>query len=354
MGGGLMNIVTYGAQDEYLVGEPDITFFKMVYRKHANFAMETIQQDLNINGNMAECDIRRDGDLVLNAWIECENTAASHRDGTEMIEKVEFLIGGQVIETHYGKWYRLWNELATHRRNIDGYNMLINKNRVNDTDKAYIPLKFFFCKSTGLALPLIALKYHEVSIRITFTDEDVTNKKLYIDYVYLEQEERVRFAQKDHEILIEQVQYSGEPNPESNNKYLNFAHPVKELVWTYTGNTNIGDKQSTQFQNSKIGKSISIKLNEYFKIQDREDMYFTHIQPYQHHSNIPASGDIYVYSFALKPEEYQPSGTCNFSRLKSAQILSSGNEYGMGIEVFAINYNILNITSGMGGLLFST
>ena len=370
MGGGLINIVEYGAQDEYLSGDPDITFFKVAYRKHANFAMETIQQDLNISGNDAVCNIRRDGDLIINAWIECENTdpdvdkrtglqkrdrngdpVIKHRDGTEMIDKVEFLIGGQLIETHYGAWYKMWNELSTHRRNIDGYNMLINKNKMNKTNKAYIPLKFFFCKSTGLALPLIALKYHEVSIKITFTDTNVTNKKLYVDYVFLEQEERIRFAQKDHDILIEQVQYSGKPDFLRNNKFLQFSHPVKELIWSYAGNPKL---KGDDYKRSKTGKEISIKLNDFYKIKDREDMYFTHIQPYQHHSNVPESGNIYTYSFALKPEEYQPTGSCNFSRLRTAQILSNDPKYGLGIEVYAINYNVLKITSGMGGLLFAT
>ena len=228
--------------------------------------------------------------------------------------------------------------------------MLINKNKANKTNKSFIPLKFFFCKNTGLALPLIALKYHEVSIRITFIDANVSNKKLYVDYVYLEQEERIRFAQKDHEILIEQIQYSGKPEFIRNNKFLNFSHPVKELIWTYAGNPSL---TGNDYINSRKGKEISIKLNEFFKIKNREDMYFTHIQPYQHHSNVPTSGNIYTYSFALKPEEYQPSGTCNFSRLKTAQILSNDSQYGLGIEVFAVNYNILKITSGMGGLLFS-
>ena len=350
MGGGLMGIVSYGAQDEYLTGNPDITFFKIVYRKHANFAMETIQQDLNISGNIALSNLRRDGDLILNCWIECENGEDYDRDGNEMIEYARLLIGNQEIDIHYGHWYSLWNSLSMHRRNIDGYNMLINKNQANGTKKAYVPLQFFFCKNTGLALPLIALKYHEVSIEIKFKDK-VLNPKLYVDYVYLEQEERTRFATKDHEILIEQVQYAGEPDPKSSKKILNLKHPVKELVWTYTGDTSL-PTDSTAFNNSKIGKSISIKLNEYYKIKDREDMYFTHIQPFQHHSNIPTEGNIYVYSFALKPEDYQPSGTCNFSRLKQAQIFSP-ETYGKGIQLYAVNYNILKISSGLGGLVFS-
>lgn len=350
MGGGLMQIVSYGSQDEYITGTPDITFFKVQYRKHANFAVETIEQTLNLSGNDATCTISRSGDLLLNCWIECtdgdtygqDKAAGSARNGLEMVKQVDLLIGNQVIDTHYGDWYDIWYKLSVNRKNIDGYEQMLNKARVNN-HKAFVPLQFFFCKNKGLALPLIALKYHEVSLRIKFAD-NVTNKKVWTDYVYLEQEDRVKFAQMTHEILIEQLQFSGEPNYSDNgNKYLRFSHPVKELIWTYAGD---GADPSDV---SKIGKNISIKLNEYYKIKDREDMYFTHIQPYQHHTNIPTDGSIYVYSFALQPEDYQPSGTCNFSRLKFAQILS---ETGRGIKVYAVNYNILKITSGMAGLLF--
>jgi len=371
-----MQIVSYGAQDEYLTGEPDVTFFKMAYRKHANFAMESMEQNVNINGNLVTCDINKDGDLITNCWIECENEdydlttgykvqdpkwelngslnsnfqyKMNHRNGLQMIEKVDLLIGGQVIDTHYGEWYDIWSQLSLHRKNIDGYNDLINKDQSSIRKKSFIPLQFFFCKNHGLALPMVALKYHEVSLHITFKD-NVINPKVFVDYVYLEQEERIRFAQMEHTMLIEQVQYSGTPNLDDRVKpivkYLNFAHPVKELIWKYTDDT-YGSKEAG---NIPIGSEITIKLNEYDKITNREDMYFTHIQPFQHHTNIPTGSGIYTYSFALKPEDYQPSGTCNFSRLKTAQIRS---KTGIGIEVYAINYNILKITSGMAGLVFS-
>lgn len=345
MGGGLMQIVSYGSQDEYITGEPDVTFFKMAYKKHANFAMESIEQTVNINGNLAICDISKDGDLITNCWIECENNKRDtngniiHRNGLEMIEKIDLLIGGQIIDTHYGEWYDMWTQLSLHRKNITGYNELINR-ETNNIKKSFIPLQFFFCKNHGLALPLIALKYHEVSIHVLFKD-DVINQKIFVDYVYLEQEERLRFAQMEHTILIEQIQYSGKPNLEDAGiKNLKFSHPVKELIWKYDHIKDTIKEESL----------ITIKLNEYDKITNREDMYFTHIQPFQHHTNIPTGSGIYTYSFALKPEEYQPSGSCNFSRLKTAQIRSTT---GRGIEVYAINYNILKITSGMAGLVFS-
>ena len=348
-----MQIVSYGAQDEYITGEPDVTFFKMAYRKHANFAMESIQQNVNINGNLVTCDINKDGDLITNCWIECENDMKDstgniiHRNGLEMIEKVDLLIGGQIIDTHYGEWYEMWSQLSLHRKNIDGFNELINKNKQSGNTKAYIPLQFFFCKNHGLALPIIALKYHEVSLHITFKD-NVINPTVYVDYVYLEQEERIRFAQMEHTFLIEQIQYSGKPDlSDGGVKYLNFSHPVKELIWKYADDTREVEKTEGYIP---IAGEITIKLNEYDKIKNREDMYFTHIQPFQHHTNIPTGSGIYTYSFALKPEDYQPSGSCNFSRLKTAQIRSGK---AIGIEVYAINYNILKITSGMAGLVFS-
>ena len=345
MGGGLMQIVSYGAQDEYLTGEPDITFFKMAYRKHANFAMESIEQNVNINGNLVTCDINKDGDLITNCWIECENNDTVHRNGHEMVERVDLLIGGQIIDTHYGAWYDIWSKLSMHRKKISGYDELINRDQKNPTKKAFIPLQFFFCKNHGLALPMIALKYHEVSIHVKFKD-NVINPKLFVDYVYLEQDERIRIAQMEHTLLIEQLQYSGEPNMSDNGqKFLSFKHPVKELIWKYNSDTT----GNTDNNHIPRGSEITIKLNEYNKITNREDTYFTHIQPFQHHTNVPVGTGINTYSFALKPEEYQPSGTCNFSRLKSAKIES---KTGLGIEVYAINYNILKITSGMAGLVF--
>ena len=348
-----MQIVSYGAQDEYITGEPDVTFFKMAYRKHANFAMESVEQNVNINGNLVTCDISKDGDLITNCWIECENDqkneddSVDHRNGLEMIEKVDLLIGGQIIDTHYGEWYNIWSQLSLPKKNIDGFNELINKDTQSTRNKAFIPLHFFFCKNHGLALPLVALKYHEVSLHITFKD-NVINPKVFVDYVYLEQDERVRFAQTEHTFLIEQVQYSGKPDLSDNGvKYLDFAHPVKELIWKYDDDTINVDKPSDYIP---IATEITIKLNQYDKITNRDDMYFTHIQPFQHHTNIPIGSGIYTYSFALKPEDYQPSGSCNFSRLKTAQIRS---KTGIGIEVYAINYNILKITSGMAGLVFS-
>ena len=144
----------------------------------------------------------------------------------------------------------------------------------------------------------------------------------------------------EHNILITQLQYSGAPEIHNlisgENKYLHFKHPVKELLWTYI--------------NYYDNNQVTIKFNEFNKLYKRDNMYFTYIQPFQNHTNIPNDNSVYVYSFSLNPEDYQPSGTCNFSRLKSSQIISSHNT---GIEVYAVNYNILKIVSGMGAVLFS-
>ena len=342
-----MQIVSFGSQDEYLTGEPDITFFKMAFKKHVNFAMESVMQDVTMNGDIGTVVLSRSGDLITNSWVECEyeDEVGDHKSAFDLIEYIDFLIGEQVIDRHYTKFYEMWYKLSTNQHKYDGYEELVNINKSNK--KVFLPLEFFFSKDYGLALPIIALQYHEISFRIKFK-ENISNPRVFVDYVYLEQEERIRLAQMEHTIVIEQLQYSGDANSQDNgNKYLNLSHPVKELLWKYKDTSNFGG-------------DVTIKLNEYNKIFERESMYFTHIQPYQHHTNVPdvnnSSGTtvdnlkhIYSYSFALRPEDYQPSGSCNFSRLKSAQIKSS---VGRGIEVFAINYNVLKITSGMAGLLF--
>lgn len=342
MGGGLIQIVQYGSQDEYITGDPSITFFKVAYNKHFNFAIESVEQTVNRTNDTATIEISRNGDLVTNCWLEIElNESITTEDinelkGTDFLDHIDFLIGNQLIDRHYGNFYKLWNELSLNRKNIEGYNTL---NSINDeNNKTYIPLQFFFNKKSELALPLIALQYHEVGFYIKFLNSDkIKNVRMFVDYIYLEQEERVKFAQMKHTILIEQIQFAQSYNNVIN---LNFKHPVKELIWNFETMSPDGSGKTT------------IMLNEFKKVSDREQMYFTHIQPFQHHTNIPQSNNIFVYSFALKPEDYQPTGTCNFSRLKNVQINNSSSQY-TGMKVYGISYNILQIESGMAGLVFS-
>ena len=535
-----MQLVAYGAQDIYLTGNPQITFWKVTYRRHTNFAMESIEQTFNGQadfGRRVTCTISRNGDLAYRTYLQVTlpeinqtmaptTTPASHVyarwldfPGHQLIDDVELEIGGQRIDKQYGDWMHIWVQLTMDKNQERGYYKMIGnttqltfmtdpsfaevdgpcganaprqvcapRNALPETT-LYIPLQFWFCNNPGLALPLIALQYHEVKINIdiraideclwavknlsdttgadlkvaTAYSQSLVSASLYVDYVYLDTDERRRMAQNPHEYLIEQLQYTGaESVGSSSNKIrLNFNHPCKELIWVvqpdcnvdycasttgstllnkalgaqpfnYTdavdalpnsikafggdlavgGTTNsfinasglfstagaedilAGDGKTVglTYNNSELweqagGGSASgvsdagtfvlaetsldmhcwgenpvvtakLQLNGQDRFSEREGTYFDQVQPWQHHTRAPDTG-INVYSFALKPEEHQPSGTCNFSRIDNATlqlVLSNATVEGTNtakVRVYARNYNVLRIMSGMGGLAYS-
>jgi len=342
MGGGLMQLVAYGAQDAFLTGNPEITFFKVVYRRHTNFAMESILQDFNGSGTRKTATISRNGDLITNCWLEgCVG-------GTDKIESIDLEIGGQRIDKHYGDWMNVWTELSCPPGKIEG------KKDMNDSGDI-VPLEFFFCRNPGLALPLIALQYHEVKLTFNMmAGTDTTSLALYVDYIYLDTDERRRFAQVQHNMLIDQLQQQEVNN--SGNIRLNFNHPCKELVWTTASDAEAAAALTANASDIWLNTSkTTLKLNGHDRFASRGPRYFKQVQKYQHHTNCPNAingndgTNVNVYSFALKPEEHQPSGTCNFSRIDNAAL----NTENYVKRVYAVNYNVLRIMSGMGGLAFS-
>jgi hypothetical protein len=392
MGGGLMQLVAYGAQDIYLTGNPQITFFKVVYRRHTNFSMEAIEQTWNgsstTNGRCT-ATISRNGDLVHRMYIEVDgsSTTASRNHGNEWITSVELEIGGQKIDKHSGRFMETWAELTepnsagitavavvgtghgdgTNFQNMSGCGGV---DGVGAAVKSVVPLNFWFCRNPGLALPLIALQYHEVKIILehvittTYTSAILANK-LWVDYIYLDTDERRRFAQVSHEYLIEQVQEQALSTATTQD--LNFNHPVKELIWTCAEAAQ-GALAGTSLilcTAFGVGGTFQLKLNGHDRFAARNYRYFSRTQVWEHHTGCgglssaaawggaSASNDsICVYSFALKPEEHQPSGTCNFSRIDNAQLVSS-EAFVAESTIYAINYNVLRIMSGMGGLAYS-
>ena len=409
MGGGLMQLVAYGAQDVYLTGNPQITFFKVVYRRHTNFSTESIQQTLNGTvgfGNRVSCTVSRNGDLVSACLLEVNLPALGGTDsymarvGERLIEEVEVEIGGQVIDRQYGEWMTIWTDLTNNQDKATLLNKLKGTRDQDDIDNEIfintgsVPLQFWFCRNPGLALPLIALQYHEVKININFRPASSTklgmheNDKVTVwcDYIFLDTDERRRFAQVSHEYLIEQVQFSNKltATPGSNQVELRFNHPVKELVWA-VANSSKGDGATAMAAGSQAGATATqppaggvhggdvtvtdalLQLNGHDRFKRRSGPYFTQQQRYQYHSGSSGNGNIHVYSFALKPEEHQPSGTCNFSRIDNAVLNftcpdSDGESNAddenasvdaTGVSVYAVNYNVLRIMSGMGGLAYS-
>ena len=534
-----MQLVAYGAQDVYLTGNPQITFWKVSYRRHTNFAMESIEQTFNGQadfGRRVTCTISRNGDLCYRTYLQVTlpeinqhmansgvagvtNSGVYARwldfPGEQLISQVEVEIGGQRIDRQYGDWMHIWNQLTMSSEQQRGYHQMIGnttqltyitdpsfanvsgpcsaaggpsqvcapRNALPETT-LYIPLLFWFCRNPGLALPLIALQYHEVKINIDFRpigeclwavksldcttgsasvsaayQQSLVAASLYIDYIFLDTDERRKMAQNPHEYLIEQLQFTGDESvgSSSNKIKLNFNHPCKELVWVVQPDANVdycsslecgqtlyktlgaqpfnytdaidalpnavhafgGPDQTSGaeafitsgglFQDpgamgdDAAGKqwgadpnifgakgdvlegsfvsdagtfvlsesaldmhcwgenpvvTAKLQLNGQDRFSEREGSYFDVVQPFQHHTRNPDTG-INVYSFALRPEEHQPSGSCNFSRIDNATlqlVLSSATVGGTAtakVRVYATNYNVLRVMSGMAGVAYS-
>ena len=416
MAGGLMQLVAYGAQDVYLTGNPEVTFFQAKYKRHTNFAMENIEQTVNgtpANSGRVSVTVARNGDLVGDMYIQLtsisSNTATSHATNDcnfvaeRAINNVELSIGGQRIDKHYQKWWRLYSELYMDESKKASY----AKMTTAPSGTVYLPLLFFFNRNPGLYLPLIALQYHEVRIDIDLASDMqtyvTTGLKVWANYIYLDTEERRRFAQKGHEYLIEQVQHTGNDSVDSaqtKQVRLSYNHPVKELVWCFSNTSartslwnftsknlstdivlesnaltisesncfvpvgaigtplySTGTAGSTfNFTEEAVGALDTFKLvlNGQDRFKEQEGKYFNQVQPFNHHTGNPMPG-VYAYSFALKPEEHQPTGTCNFSRIDNAQVAVKMNATdATTMHMFATNYNVLRIQSGMGGLSFSS
>jgi len=466
MGVGLMQLVAMGAQDVYLTGNPQITFFKVVYRRHTNFSKECIAQTFSGSIPTTEegsvtCTLARNGDLVQEIYLQITShadspgdvdtgndaTALTHADdkiaiaghsladgnaiyfgadivaadGTILVEKnkvyyvinqaagtiqisateggaaiewtadgdsvsarvfkqqvttndftdvdmtkliktVEVEIGGQKIDKHYSQWLDIYNELFETSHDLrmamcNGSDVLTPN--VGATN--YIPLRFWFNRNPGLALPLIALQYHEVKINMTLDpvnvdgtkDCKISDAKLLVNYLYLDTDERRRFAQVSHEYLIEQVQHTGVESDTTID--MSFNHPVKALFWTAPGDL---------LGNAKL------QLNGHDRAAEQPHDYYHLVQPYEcglgHCGkslntstrkwgstvvNTGTNNNVGMYSFCLKPAEHQPSGTCNFSRIDNARLNLAG--VSNGVYLFAMNYNVLRIMSGMGGLAYS-
>jgi hypothetical protein len=525
-----MQLVAYGAQDVYLTGNPQITFWKVTYRRHTNFSMEAIEQTFNGQadfGRRVTCTVSRNGDLAYRTYLQVTlpeigqdlNSSGSvyarwlDFPGEQLINQVEVEIGGQRIDRQYGDWMHIWNQLTLSKEQERAYHKMIGHTTqltyLTDPDFAnvdgpcagagiqnqtctprnalpestlYIPLQFWFCTNPGLALPLIALQYHEVKINLDLRSLDeclwaVSNPgtdgqkvtaaynqslvaaSLYIDYIFLDTDERRRMAQNPHEYLIEQLQFTGDESigSASNKIKLNFNHPCKELIWVvqpdthvdycasldngqllwktfgaqpfnysdaidalpntisaFAGDAAIGTNSQgfvsnglfvdraaldvtagaggasgwaggfdsasptgTQSTVTDAGTFVlsenaidmhcwgenpvvtaKLQLNGQDRFSEREGTYFDLVQPWQHHTRNPDTG-INCYSFSMRPEEHQCSGTCNFSRIDNAtlQLVVSHNAIGdtqtAKVRVYAKNYNVFRVLSGMGGLAYS-
>ena len=408
MGGGLLQLVAYGAQDVYLSGNPEITFFKFVHRRYTNFAIEHIEQT-NLGtvafGNRFSVTVSRNGDLIGNVILEVDmpaldtlaaaKKAGSAEDtdgltvdgagdtakfgyvpylGNRLIEDVTIEIGGQKI--HGNDYIYSWSADQLEEGDDEGYKKMIGADGSvfnANGGTLYIPLKFWFTKHYGNSLPLIALQYHEVKINVTlasFSDlvsgntggtvaaKGTPSCRCFVDYIFLDQNERHRFAKHTHEYLIEEVQSSGSDTFAGckARHSLQFNHPVKYLMWLVHDNSCGTDKHT--WHEFTAAQTCGLQLNNQDRFAERKGGYFTMVQPWQHWSNIPENTNVHVYSFAIHPEELQPSGTCNFSRIDSVMLHLTMSEEASDssyiTHVYARSYNVLRVMSGMGGKAFSS
>ena len=456
MGGGLLQLVAYGAQDAYITGNPHITFWKVLYKRHTNFAIEAFRVNFTgapTYGQRVVAVVNRNADLIWKTYVEVTlpdttvtatdvtwSAGVQRRLGYALLQQIEVEIGGQIIDRHYGEWLYLWETLSADFNTAYKLDTMLGGALGGTSTGAtacqgrpnvlYVPLQFWFNRNPGLALPLIALQYHEVRFNITLAPAtDLVSKGgfssisaaasalpalkdmcLYIDYVYLDVEERRRFAQESHEYLIDQLQYEGQQQITTASARLDLTlnHPVKELIWLFqdarypdcgaaTGvtdpNTSVSADYTMPFTYNDVVNRARLQINGQDRFDERYGDYFWKVQPYQHHTagganpaygflnsvvNTTAGADrdpvltgrtnpINVYSFAIQPEEHQPSGTCNFSRIDSATMVfdsirpASGTDdgsypskaYPYNFRLYAVNYNIFRIMSGMGGLAYS-
>lgn len=424
-GGGLLQLIAIGKQDVFLTGNPQVTWFKMVYRRYTNFASESqrIQFDNQPDfGRKVTCVIPRKGDLLGPLWLEIQLPALidsatrkplSYTNATAhaLIQEVSIEIGEQEIDKQTGEWLEMYSNYTVTSDKVQGWNNMIGKTSGTSQGNApassvnlygpltlMVPLRFWFCKNPGLYLPLLALQYHPVRINLTLrplqemfvvdtpeinavpcdqsaNSANITSMNLYGDYIHLDIEERKRFVANSHEYLIEQVQYTPSISVDSMAKTLQipleFNHPIREIYWVvqriaavnthqwfnYT-NLSIGETTATYNTYQNLIQTALLRLDGLDRFDKRNADYFRLIQPYQYHTVIPHEDFIYSYSFCFRPEDVQPSGSMNASKVDTITLqLEMDNTItpargAANVRVYALNHNILRIVDGFGGVMF--
>lgn len=508
MTGGLIQLVAYGIQDLFLTKDPQITFFKIVYRRHTNFSTEVIPQFFTHTpdfGKRVTCILSKNGDLVsqmhlvvvlpdvpqfkdINGNLDAITKFAwVRRIGYAIIKTVEIEIDGELIDRQYGDWLNIWHDLTLPAsKNIDkmlgDIKELVEFTNGKKSYQLFIPLQFWFNKVPGLALPIVALQYNHLKINVELNDLtncynivpthyiainndfvnykpfefitqdtdgvvslarfiyfDIVNRYLYlwrytdngflsgegskydivgldtgfigtpqegvtehiagstvnfnsnlalslkqayllVEYVFLDDDERLRFSQAKHTYLIEQVMYAGENTITGINQSfkIGFNSPCKELLWVtqLTGSLNTRINQTFNYTDSLIeggdgtgggtyeGGNIilleSILFNGQERVSSRDSMYFTNVQVYQHHKvgRLDTRPPINTYSFSLHPEEMQPSCTANLSKIDNILLKVSVNptinyQRTAKLRIYGLMYNVLKIVNGISGLVFA-
>ena len=330
MSGGIAQLVAIGAQDAHLVGQPEVSFFRSNYKRHTNFAQTVERQVVQGNpatGGMSTVRFERKGDMLGYVYV------ASRANGTpnlkDYVSKVELLIGGQVIDTQESEFM---TDLAP-----VVMNQTSSKSNYDATTDYYVPLRFSFCENAQSALPLVALQYHDVELRITWGSLTVDDMEVYAQFIHLDTDERMSISSTPQNMIVTQTQKA--IASKSSTQELSFNHPMKYLVAKNTTGALTTAKMKLQINGTDVSDAKSVRPH------------FTYTPVYYHTQNATASNDVILVPFCLDTSKLQPTGSLNFSRLDSARLVVEGDTF--EDNVYGVNYNILRIESGMGGLMYS-
>ena len=343
MSSGIVQLVAIGAQDEFIMGNPEISFFNSTFKRHSNFSQsvekQTIRGDVK-NNSMSSVQIEKSGDMLgyIYMTIDDKVQALDTSRWDLLIDKIELLIGGSVIDTQ--------DSIFTEKIAIDTFAQNVSRSALGthpgvSARSFFYPLRFFFCEGPQSALPLVGLNYHNVELRIHWGEQAANyNFEMYANYYYLDNEERGNMATRTHDLLITQVQ-KNIPGGETTQDLI-FNHPVKYLA---SSDTSIDGALTSP--TNKIKLSINgVELTNY----KWGKPHFIDIMSYYHTNNV-TSHDFFLYCFCLMTSSLQPTGSLNFSRIESAKIMSESMP--INDPIYAVSYNILRIQNGMAGLLYA-
>jgi hypothetical protein len=408
MKGALLELAARGTEDLNLIGNPNMTFFKGVHKRHTNFTkfeQKNVFYGEPAFGTKNVCKVERYGDLLTKIWLQVKLSGTGNSlvswiksVGNYMIKEVKLKMGGEVIAKISGEYIDIYhkyyfgvghyNTYSAGVRNIQGH----TNTSLSTEQVVLVPLPFWFGKDISQAIPLISLQYTTIEVEIEFrpltdllysggdksnlgnlvdlSSIRMTECFLYGEYIYLDKEERIEFAKKENfEYLIEQVQektYIVEQNTKQKTYKLDFNLPSKEILWFYRSNdyeainrwhlyNHIDDTNNNRFAEPLTDVSLSLNGND--RVDKRVAQYFRIIVPLYCHNS--SNNDlIYFYNFALDCDTNQPSGSLNFSKIDDSRLNIEWSKLGSNgiktgtIFILCVNYNFLKIKKGMAGILY--
>jgi Major capsid protein N-terminus/Large eukaryotic DNA virus major capsid protein len=418
----LLQLVALGEPDLYLTSNPQFTYFRSVYRRYTNFAVESIPIDFDgatYFGKRISVEIPKKADLLSSLFIEVDLPPLPQADPDNptywvndiayaLIKDVSIEIGEKEIDKHTGEWMKIWGDLTIDASQRQGYNEMLGHwdvyppTGINSSQplSVTIPLKFWFCNNIGSALPLICLQAHPIRIIIhlrpfqelwwnatvpagpgqpcpAITPVQISRFQMFGDYIYLGTEERRRMASKEHEYLITQLQIAPVQSIPAGVQQmsipLHFNLPCKEFIWVMqetrmkTAREWFNFSNALQYNGGESGVTTQdllstaiLRLDGQDRFYIRNAVYFRQLQVLQHHTSVPESPSfVYLYSFSMRPEDEQPSGSINCSKINDIIMALTFNpdstilSQTRTVQFYAVNYNVLYIVGGLGGIRYT-